>query len=629
MGGYYYKYLEHAPKICGYRNVEGRMPRNRQFKNLLDEGLSSVSRRQLKTVEAVEREIAEWTGYAQATVQHWRRGNIPAASEHVELLVRYCLQFGRLDQTWVQNLLSQARYPSPGPLLKELFPEGKGRRPRIFMCYQRSLEPDESVALELSQELIRRGYDVFFEQARAVDPRWVERVHSELEQCEFFVILLSAESVHNEVVLLELAAAHEVGGDQPGPPIILPVRLAYRQPFQESLSTYLDTLNWALWETGEDTPRLILELEQAISGGVLPIDEQARTTLLRPSESLPLALPVPSAELEAPAGTVDLQSPLYIPRDEDRVALSEIQRRGATITIKGPRQVGKSSLLVRTADAAKKAGKRVVFLDFQLLKSSLTDSDTFFRQFCALITHKLGLKNQVEDYWSSPLSNASRCTEYVGSYLLRTLEHPLVLAIDEADSIFATDFCTDFFAMLRVWHNNRAFDPDWKNLDLALVTSTEPYYFIDNLTQSPFNVGEVIDLQDFTPRQVADLNRRHGSPLSPDQEQQLMTLLNGHPYLVRRALYLIASRRITALELFTHATEDRGPFGDHLRSLMLRLHDKEDLFQALCQVESKHQCRDDQVFFRLRGAGLVRREGGQELPRCQLYADFFRGHLNG
>jgi hypothetical protein len=52
-----------------------------------------------------------------------------------------------------------------------------------------------------------------------------------------------------------------------------------------------------------------------------------------------------------------------------------------------------------------------------------------------------------------------------------------------------------------------------KRLDLVLVTSAEPYEFIVYRNQSPFNVGEVIDLADFTAEQVADLNGRHGTPL--------------------------------------------------------------------------------------------------------------------
>jgi hypothetical protein len=163
---------------------------------------------------------------------------------------------------------------------------------------------------------------------------------------------------------------------------------------------------------------------------------------------------------------------------------------------------------------------------------------------------------------------------------------------------------------------------------LALVTSTDPYLLVENLNQSPFNVGEVIDLPDFTLEQIADLNQRHNSPLNPAELNKLMALLCGHPYLTRRALYLLASGRMRATELFDKAADDKGPFGDHLRYHLFRLYGKEDLIQGPRQVIRNHKCLDERIFFRLRGAGLVRREEGSEVPRCQLYADYFREHLH-
>jgi hypothetical protein len=122
-------------------------------------------------------------------------------------------------------------------------------------------------------------------------------------------------------------------------------------------------------------------------------------------------------------------------------------------------------------------------------------------------------------------------------------------------------FGTDFFSMLRSWHNNRALPMYriWKQFDLALVTATEPYHLIADLNQSPFNVGEVIALKDFNAEQVRDLNQRHGSPLSAPQERQLMDLLQGHPYLVRRALYLLAKPQITVAELFKDRLDGSQP----------------------------------------------------------------------
>jgi len=109
-----------------------------------------------------------------------------------------------------------------------------------------------------------------------------------------------------------------------------------------------------------------------------------------------------------------------------------------------------------------------------------------------------------------------------------------------------------------------------------------------------------------------------------------MMLISGHPYLVRRALYLVASKRITAAELFSQATDDRGPFGDHLRYHLFRLYGKKELIDGFNEVIRKNTCPDDRVFFRLRGAGLVRQEARNKImPRCSLYAIYFREHLKG
>jgi hypothetical protein len=185
--------------------------------------------------------------------------------------------------------------------------------------------------------------------------------------------------------------------------------------------------------------------------------------------------------------------------------------------------------------------------------------------------------------------------------------------------------------MLRGWHNNRALPllRIWKQFDLALVTATEPYHLIANLNQSPFNVGEVILLSDFTAAQLSDLNQRHGSPLKPDQEKQVMALLHGHPYLVRKALYLLASGQMEIEALLEQATADGGPFGDHLRYHLFRIYDKQDLVQGLLQVIRSNRCPDERIARLLVAAGLARKKDEQVLPRCQLYANYFGERLHG
>jgi len=502
---------------------------------------------------------------------------------------------------------------------------------RIFISYKRDVKPDEQVALKIV-EALSPEHQVFIDQKILVGTAWAESIETEIRNSDFLIVLLSERSARSEMVEMEIRMAHELAQTESGKPAILPVRLGYRQPFQYPLSAYLNHINWAYWRDEEDTAKLIEELKQAIYSSQSSLGTERMIELLPLNEPSSLPRPSPSAQpetLEIPEGTMKLKSAFYVERKADSIALKTIVQQGVTISIKGPRQVGKSSLLNRIIKAGRDVNKRVLFLDFQLLgKADLENNEVFLRCFCSWLSQELDLVDKVDEYWQTNISNIQRCTRYISRYILKELDSPLVLAMDEVDKVFDKPFRNDFFGMLRNWHNSRAMSEIWNNLDFVLVTSTEPYQLIDDLNQSPFNVGQVIELEDFTLEQVADLNQRHGGIFSSTEEVKIQQLLNGHPYLVRKALYLIASEQITTAELFDNAISSKGAFGDHLRRLLSLIHDKQELKQTLLEVVHNNTCENQQRFWQLQGAGLVRSDGNQIVPRCQLYSEYFREHLH-
>jgi len=583
----------------------------------------------------VKSQIAEERGFSVYTVEHWCRGNVLTKQADVAYLVRYCVDNGRVDRAWAKDFLHQASYTDyadPERLLEELFPSQKSQI-RLFLAYQRGVQPDQSVALQVAQAL-SADYAVFFDQAKEIDQQWVQRCKGELSQADCVIFFFSAESIHSEVVWQQLEMAQEMGTQELK---MLPVCLGYEVGVAQARRAALESLNWAFWEGQEDTPQLIRELTLAVAGGQLPLtaDEVAKrgeaTRHMPPGIGSISPFAPPTASIEPMTfqlwdGALAPDDPFYVEREADQLARAAMARQGVTITIKGARQMGKSSLLQRLAQTARQIGKRFVWLDCELLHGPQKEIKSFFHHFCDAFTDEVGLDINVPSTLTSPW----RCTRYVGRQILSRLEQPCVLVLDNAESLFDTTYRDVFFSMLRSWHNNRADKKKWRQLDLVVVTSTEPYYFINNLHQSPFNVGQVIELQDFTLTQVADLNQRHHAPLTAKEEQQLMKLLHGHPYLVRRALYLLASQHITPADLFAQATNERGPFGDHLRALGWLLHTyDEPLRAAMQQVIRDHNCPDEALFFRLHGAGLVRREEEAVVPRCPLYAEFLQEQLNG
>ena len=181
--------------------------------------------------------------------------------------------------------------------------------------------------------------------------------------------------------------------------------------------------------------------------------------------------------------------------------------------------------------------------------------------------------------------------------MLSVLGDLLVWVMDEVDRVFNPNKRNSFLGILRSWLKSRAICPNLDKLNLVLVTSTESYQLIDDLNQSPFNVRQVIELEDFIPALIADLNRRHDSPFDDNSFQQLLCLLSGHDYLV-------ASRQITPTQLFTNASASNGAFGYNLRQLLSILKDKQQLRQEDKRVINQNIC-SEQLFWRLWGYRLV------------------------
>ena len=495
----------------------------------------------------------------------------------------------------------------------------------IFISYKRNVEPDNSVAARVFEFLQGKGHSVFIDRTLAVGQEWAKEIEAKVRLSDFLVVFLTAASSTSEMVRGEVEIARDQAAKSGKGPRILPVRLAYTGALPYPLGAWLEPLQYALWRGQADTGRVIDELAAAVEGSDLPA-----SPISPPTAPLRDSPPVYSAPLPPPGGGLDAEDPRYIRRTSDESALRAISQQGVTLVIKGSRQMGKTSLLVRTLSAAINSGKQCALVDFQMLgQESLRNSGTFFRRFGRAVAEGLDIQRDVATTWDPNLADSQNLSRYVEKQVLQPLEIPIVLAIDEADILFQAEFIYDFFGMLRSWHNLRANPLKkklWKKLDLVLVTSTEPYLFIDRDHESPFNVGEVIPLSDFDVEQVRRLNELHENPFFHQEVDRLYELLSGQPYLTRKALYLVKSG-MTPDELFANAAEDAGPFGDHLRNYFLRLLNHPEVAAALKQVSLGQGCSDRKLAYRLESAGLVKSVLGKTIPRCSLYARYFRDRL--
>lgn len=502
---------------------------------------------------------------------------------------------------------------------------------QVFLSY-RHVPRDEELAERFYAYLRERGLRAFLDKQIRVGLDWVAEIDRQLHASDAFVVFLSEDSILSDMVRQEIQTAHELR--RAGKMTIFPVRVGFVGSLPYDLGSYLNRIQYALWQPGESQEALFSLLHDAITGGaslpVFPSEDPSIVTLTDSSlETKGAPLPAADPRIVMETGTIRLDSPFYVRRSEDDAIERCLGQTGSTIVVKGPRQSGKSSLLARAHALSQRAGRRSVYLDFQNFDDpQLASLGSTLQTVARRIARTLKTTVQPTDVWDSDLlGEKGSFTEFLLTAVLDG--PPVVLLLDEVDRLFDRPFRSDFFAAVRGWHNNRATDAAWDSLHLVLGHATDPALWIENLNESPFNVGDRLRLDGFTPDQVADLNGRHGRPLrGPSEVGELMELVGGHPYLIRQAIYVLATERWTPERLRAEAGKDAGPFGDHLRRHLWALHQNERLRIVVARIAKGAGCDDEDQFHRLLAAGLVRGETRAEARlACDLYQQYFSRHL--
>src|SRR5262249_43170543 len=275
----------------------------------------------------------------------------------------------------------------------------------------------------------------------------------------------------------------------------------------------------------------------------------------------------------------------------------------------------KTLLLARLRAWATERQWGCCFVDFQGLDAAtFRDTTTLFQEIAMSVADELALPVEPAEEWSPSRGPGPNLTRFMERQVLDAVGQPVLLLFDEADRTFDHPAVRlDLFAILRSWHNKRAFDRDgkrWKRFGMVLAHATDPALWIVDLNQSPFNVGERYVLDDFSRADVAEYNARYVSPLGPDEVDRLVTLVGGHPYLVGLALPRLARARDRLGVLERKAARDDGPFASHLRYLRERFLSDEALAGAFRTILQRQACDDERLFEKLWSAGLVQGVAG-------------------
>jgi hypothetical protein len=347
---------------------------------------------------------------------------------------------------------------------------------------------------------------------------------------------------------------------------------------------------------------------------------------------LPPSTPTEDSLPRYPNGSIPLGSGFYLERTPIEAQIDrELAKPGALVRIKAPREMGKTSLLMRVLDRAKARGARTVSLNLDRVdRAILSDLNQFLRLLCANTARQLQLKPQLDLYWDEDLGSKISCTTYFQEYLLAQIDTPLIFALDEVDRVFEyPEIAKDFLPLLRSWYEEAKTLPIWQKLRTIVVHSTEVYVPLQ-LNQSPFNVGLPVQLNAFTQAEVRQLARCYGLDWEDGvQAQQLMDLVAGHPALVNIALYHLSRGEMTLTRLLATAASPTGIYHDRLQRHWATLSEQPELARALATVMTATEpiALAPLLAYKLSSLGLIDRSGDLAVPSCELYRQAFRQGL--
>ncbi len=329
--------------------------------------------------------------------------------------------------------------------------------------------------------------------------------------------------------------------------------------------------------------------------------------------------------------SLPVDAPSYVQRQADEEFYQKLQA-GKFCYVLNSRQMGKSSLRVQTMQRLQKQGTICAAIDLTGI-GNVTQ-----QQWYGGIVYNLSESCQLEDkfdfdwqeWWQkhqTVLSPVQCLNLFIEKVLLAKIQQPIVIFVDEIDKVLSQDFSLDdFFGLIRFFQNQRVDNPIFQRLTFALLGVATPSDLIQNKTQTPFNIGEAIELHGFEFDEVEPLI--DGLEGRFDNPQRIMrSILNwtgGQPFLTQKLCKFMVEesekdnpasvKEVVKSRIIENWESQDDP--EHLRTIRDRILSSEQragyLLELYQQIQEKGEvaAKKNVESSELRSSGLVvQREG--------------------
>lgn len=243
-------------------------------------------------------------------------------------------------------------------------------------------------------------------------------------------------------------------------------------------------------------------------------------------------------------GSLPLHAASYVRRQADEELFTSLLNREFCYVFNA-RQMGKSSLRVQTLHRLQRRGFRCGVLDMTAIGTHEITAEQWYASVIGFLVKEFHLTLPLAQWWRdrTHLSLINRLGEFLESVLLAQIAEPIVIFIDEIDSVLSLPFSVDdFFALIRACYNRRAEQEPYRRLSFALFGVATPRDLIADPTRTPFNIGRAIELTGFSFSEadplLAGLDSISSSPSS--LLRRVLTWTGGQPFLTQKLCDLIA-----------------------------------------------------------------------------------------
>lgn len=340
-------------------------------------------------------------------------------------------------------------------------------------------------------------------------------------------------------------------------------------------------------------------------------------------------------------GTLNPRRHIYIRRPHDDRLLG-LLLEGQYVNVLTSRQMGKSSLVMRTALELRERGVRFVIIDLASALGGRQDAESYYLGLIGQIGRSLDLPLDVGAWWRERPDETfnQRLLRFFREPVAEGVDGPVVIFLDEIDSTLSLDFTDDLFTAMRGMYNERTLVPAYERISFSLLGVATPNELVKDRRTTAYNVGHTLELDDFD-RSLEDLTPI-ARALSDDSElgdrllDRVLYWTGGHPYLtVKMCVDLKDTGASSEADVDRHVDETYGRlervaadvhFQQILRFVANRLSDSLASLDLYARILKGERERDQTTLTHaeLKLSGLVKRDAeGLLVVRNRIYGRLF------